>query len=89
MSALAACSRWMERTPPFSWLTQIFNWIARRLFEPWLSPILRPFERREARRRIASLLELRPAVASSPSTLAALDAAIAMWARRLAEIERP
>lgn len=74
--------------PPLSWFLSAFYWMADHFVRPWMEPLLRPYERWDARRRIARLRWARAIVASCPDLVAKADEAIAMWTGRLAELDR-
>lgn len=71
--------------PPLSWAVAANQWLADRLIRPWLEPILRPWERRTARRRIVELTELR-VMLNGRAGAEKLDEAIVAWTRRLADL---
>jgi hypothetical protein len=75
------------QAPPLSWMVWLNQWLADRLIAPWLNPLLRPWELRQARGKVAYLSELRATLASVPSAQAHVDTAIASWVRRIEELK--
>jgi hypothetical protein len=88
LDAISDALRWACEHPPVTWCTNANRWLADRLVSPWLDPLLRPFEHRAARRRLADLVELRSQLAEYPAMSASvrtLGQAIAIAERRVVE----